>query len=130
MVSILKLVNGTEVIGNILEENKQALVIDNPLQINYVAKSPASPPVISLQRYIPFSNKTIITFKTEHIINKVEPLSNMISYYNSSLKGIQEHIDSAIDQELANASGEEELTPESQAKLAMIEKHITKATLN
>ena len=130
MVSIIKLLNGTEIIGSILEENKQVIVIDNPLQINYTMKTPSSPPMIALQRYVPFSNKTIMSFKQEHIINKVEPLHNMVSYYNATLKGIQDHVDPAIDQELLSAVGDEELSPESQAKLAMIEKHITKATLN
>jgi hypothetical protein len=130
MVSIIKLTNGTEVIGSVLEENKQMLVIDNPLQINYITRSPADPPIISLHRYIPFSNKTIISFKQEHVLGKVEPLHNMVSYYNTSLKNIQLHIDPAIDNELASASDVKELSDESLARLAVVEKHVTKATLN
>lgn len=130
MFSIIKLISNVEIMGSIIEENKNILVMDNPLQIIYKQKNELHPPVISLQRYIPFSGSTHLSFKQEHIMSKTAPLQSMIYYYSSSLKGIQEHVDPAIDQELAAASGEGELSAESKAKLAMIEKHITKATLN
>lgn len=130
MISLIKLTDGTEIIGNVLEETKNEVVVDNPLQINYTIKNHANPPVISLQRFMPFSGTTISKFKQEHVISKVAPLSNMIKYYDTSLKGIQSHVDPALDQELAIASGDDSLSLESEAKLAMLEKHATKATLN
>jgi len=130
MFLIIKLISNVEVIGNVLEENKSDILMDNPLQINYKQKSELHPPTISLQRYIPFSSTTHIKFKNDHILSKTTPLTSMIDYYNASLKNIQEHVDPSIDQELAVASGTTELSSESQVKLAMIEKHITKATLN
>jgi hypothetical protein len=130
MISIVKLTTGAEIIGEVLEENRAVIVIDNPLQVNYRQRNEALPPTISLHRFIPFAGTNMVTLKQEHIISKVSPLHSMVKYYEATLKNIQESVDPNIDQELLAASGEEDLSPESQAKLAMIEKHITKPTVN
>lgn len=130
MVSIIKLVNGTEIIGEVILNDEKAVVLKDPLQINYRYKNDFSPPIISLQRYSPFAQPEEIHFKQEHIINVTPPVNNMIKYYNVSLKNIKENVDGDIDNELAAASGDDDMSPESQAKLALIERQITKATLN
>lgn len=131
MISIIKLINGIEVIGDIVS-NENNVVIKNPLQINYRYKNEFSPPVISLTRYSPFAETFEVSFKKENVLNILTPIVNMTRYYNTSLKNIEQHIDPSIDQELSAAAGEndQDLSPESQAKLALIERHVTKATLN
>lgn len=131
MISIVKLLNSSELIGDIVNDEKESITLNNPLVINYRYKNELSPPIISLLRYSSFTSTKDITLKKEHILTMLSPTDNMIRYYKTSLKNIVEHIDPAVDQELATAAGEEsDLSPESQAKLALIERHVTKATLN
>lgn len=131
MLTIIKLVSGTEIIGEVAEETKGTLTVKNPLSINYKFKNELAPPIIALSRYVSFSFDEVVEFKKEHVVSAVKPIESMKKYYNVSLKNIREHIDPNIDQELAAAAGEEEdVSSESQAKLALIERHVTKATLN
>jgi len=132
MISIIKLVNGIEVIGDIISDESNIIIMKNPLQINYRYKNEFSPPVISLTRYSSFAETRDVLFKKENVMNTFTPIVNMIKYYNTSLKNIEQHIDPSVMQELNAAAGEDDqdLSPESQAKLALIERHVTKATLN
>ena len=54
MTKIIKLFNGTEVIGSVLQENNNIIELDNPIQINY-KNIESSIPSISLTRYMQFS---------------------------------------------------------------------------
>jgi len=130
MVSIIKLVNGAEIIGEVIFNDDMKVTLKDPLQINYRYKNDFTPPTISLQRYSPFAKPEELIFKQEHILNVTPPVANMIKYYQVSLKNIKENVDGDVDQELAAASGNDDLSPESQAKLALIERQVTKATLN
>lgn len=131
MISIVKLVNGSELIGDLTKDEKDALSLSDALTINYRYKNDYSPPIISLTRFSSFSASKEVQLKPNHVISILEPTDSMIKYYHVSLKNIVEHIDPAIDQELATAAGDDkDLSPESQAKLALIERHVTKATLN
>lgn len=132
MIQIVKLVNGSEIVGDITKEDSNAITLSNPLSINYRYKNDLSPPIVSLTRFSPFTGDKEVIFKNEHVIARITPISSMISYYHTSLKNIIEHVDPSIDQELTAASTDpdEDLSPESQAKLALIERHVTKATLN
>lgn len=131
MISIVKLLNGTEIVGEVVKEENEFITMSDPLTINYRYKNDFSPPIISLTRFSSFSSSKETTIKREHILAVFVPSENMVKYYNVSLKNIIENIDPAIDQELALAAGDDkDLSPESQAKLALIERHVTKATLN
>lgn len=132
MVSIIRLVDGTEVVGKIVQEDQNVMMIKDPLQINY-RQRPDSLPAVYLHRYIPFSGSDTLEFKKAHILNQVKPLSNLEKYYSAVLKTLNESIDSAINQELATAAleaGDEELTEEEMIKLALMERKALKMALN
>ena len=93
MISLLKLVNGTEVIGSIVGDDGYALVVDDPLTVCYLQKTAAAAPMIFLQRYSPLSASTSTFFKKEHIMNVMIPLKSMEKYYEQSLKNIALHVD-------------------------------------
>jgi hypothetical protein len=98
MIKIIKLLNGTEIIGSILQENNNIIEIDNPIQINY-KNIESSIPSISLTRYMQFSKIRKCTFEKSNVVNIVEPLEGMVSYYNTALhhfKRVSE-IDTELD---------------------------------
>ena len=130
MIQIIKLSNGQDVIGDIVTSEDGALFVDEPLTIVYTQKSASSPPIIYLQRYMPFAKNTTAFIRYEHIVSVCYPIKSMEAYYKQSLKNIQLHVDPMLDQELAIASGEDEMSDESKAKLAYVEKELTKPTLN
>lgn len=132
MVSIIRLVDGTEVVGSIVQEDQNTMMIKDPLQINY-RQRPDSLPAIYLHRYIPFSGTDTFEFKKTHILNQVKPLINLEKYYSAVLKTMQESIDEAVNQELASAAieaGDEELTEEEMIKIALMERKTLKIALN
>lgn len=130
MLTIFKLINNAEVIGEVINETDELISIKNPLSINYRYKNDTSPPMIALSRYFAFSVEEVIDFKQKHVLSRSKPIGSMTGYYNITLKNIKEYIDPNVEQELVSAAGEESLSSESQAKLALIERHVTKATLN
>jgi hypothetical protein len=130
MLQIIKLVNGQDVIADVISIESDIIFVDEPLTINFFQKTSTSPPVVYLQRYIPFSDKSTTFIKSQHVMSMCTPLKSMQAYYKSTLKNLALHIDPMLDQELAAASGSDEISEKSQASLALLEKELTKATLN
>lgn len=132
MVSIIKLIDGTEVVGKIVQEDQSVMMVKDPLQINY-RQRPDTLPAVYLHRYIPFSSSHTFEFKKDHILSNVKPLVNLEKYYSAVLKTMHESVDSAINEELASAAleaGDEELTEEEMIKLALMERKAFKMPLN
>ena len=74
MLRLIKLVNGTELVGDIDYHNNTHIVVNEPLQINYKQRVDLAPPTVYLHRYSPFSKTRQFTFASEHILNMDEPL--------------------------------------------------------
>lgn len=130
MVSIFKLIDGTEIIGHVSKEYDSEVMIDNPMQINYKIRSDSLVPVVSMLRYMPFALDPKTVIKKDHILSKADPMNGLVKYYESSIKSLQDsETDKAIDEEFHNAANGE-LTEEMQIKLAMMEKAALKTTLN
>ncbi len=131
MISIVKLTNGIELIGDIVQYEKEFIVIKDPLQINYRQRMDMSPPTVSLHRYVPFSSHTVFNFLSMHVLNLSVPLPGLVKYYNATLKTLIESIDSSINEELEMAAsfyfGESE---DDQIKRAMVEIETLKPTIN
>jgi len=128
MVSIVKLLNGTEVIGNIVSESDKELVVNHALQVNYRIRQDTGFPMVSLHKYIPFAGEDNITFSKQQVLNKVKPLPGMIKYYSQVLESIQE-VSQDINRDLIEAANEQ-VTDENSIKQAMQEKVLFKPTLN
>jgi hypothetical protein len=129
MVSLIRLIDGTEIVGEVKEENDE-VIVDNPMQINYKIRSDSQLPVISMLRFMPFAKTPNIKIKKTHIISSALPMNGLVKYYNSSIKSMEEtELDKSIDEEFANAANEE-LSEEMQIKMAMMEKAALKPPLN
>jgi hypothetical protein len=106
MLALIKLQNGTEVIGNVIENMEQYLAIEDPMQINY-RLVPSSPmPTVSVSRYMPFSGEQIITFAKKDMLHMVEPRKTMADYYKHALTNYRMSIDKNVDEELKEATRE------------------------
>lgn len=133
MVNLIKLTNGTELLGRIINKDANEIMINNPLQINYfTSKSNQTMPSVALQRYMPFSAEEDVVFKKEHIMNISVPVKGMDEYYNKTLNSIKINIDTSIVADLADAVDgmAEGASAERDMYLAILERMSTKTPLN
>lgn len=104
MLTLLKLKNGIEVIGNVIENLGGSIIVEDPLQINYRLTSTQPMPTISISRYMPFAIDTAYTFDAADIMHVTKPKESMAAYYKHALYNYQNEIDEHVDSELREAT--------------------------
>lgn len=130
MISIIKLIDGTEIIGKISSEDDINITVQDPMQIIQKYRADVTMPVISMHRFVPFAKEHVHTIKSNHVLVKTPPMNGLETYYSTLVKNmIEDRIDQSVDAEFRSAA-QEELTDEMKIKLAMMEKMSSKATLN
>jgi hypothetical protein len=134
MLALLKLQNGTEVIGTV-KVNRDAVTIEEPLQLNYRLVATQPMPTVSVSRYMPFSQEVVFTFNREDVVHITKPRDAMAQYYVSALKNYKKYIDQSIEEELLHAasSHEENAADEgdiTDAYRALLERVNLKGPLN
>lgn len=137
MLALVKLYNGTEVIGKVSVEQPTSITLEDPLQINYRLVATQPMPTVSVSRYMPFSLQQELTFEKKDLLHIVEPRPAMKQYYQHALDNYKSVIDSSIESELLEAAGcttREELSYEEgeidEAYAALLEKIPFKGPLN
>lgn len=115
MVSLIKLKNGTEVVGYIKKIDEK-IVIEEPMQINYKTVDYTSVPVISFSRYCPFSSEELFTFDKEFVLHLTPVKKALEEYYTQSIAYYKEVIDKHIDEELYSAVEERKKSSNSYMK--------------
>jgi hypothetical protein len=128
MITLIKLIDGTEIVGESTQTGDK-VVVNNPLQINYFVRSPAAPPVISMHRYMPFAGNTKFSFYIDHIVTQTDPKPSMEQFYNATLRDITEYMDPALDTTLSEKA-DALLEDTGDIAQALIEKMIKKPYLN
>ena len=115
MIKIIKLVNDHEIIGEVISEGSDHLILGQPFSIHYMMSARSDKPIIGLLRYMPFAKDREISFKHRDIINSVEARESMISYYTQIVQDYINYIDDGIDRELeqvaADSADKPEMTP-------------------
>ena len=104
MVSIVKLNNNVEVIGKVVQETHEFVVVEDPFTINYMFSPKSEKPVIGLLRYMPFAESRRIKFGIPQVLNLESARNSMAGYYKSVLQSYVEEIDKSIDNELESIS--------------------------
>ena len=112
MIKIIKLVNDHEIIGEVISEGSDHLVLGQPFSIHYMMSARSDKPIIGLLRYMPFAKDREISFKYRDIINSVEARESMISYYTQIVQDYINYIDDGIDRELEQVAAESADKPE------------------
>jgi hypothetical protein len=100
MVKIIKLQNNCEIIGSMVEDNNDSVVIDNPFSINYMFTAASDRPIIGLLRYMPFAEERQMSFQKSGIINIANARTSMSNYYDVILDSHLSDIDDHVDNEL------------------------------
>jgi len=100
MIKIIKLHNNSEIIGHVLQENNNYVVVDNPFTINYVFSPKSDRPVIGLMRYMAFAEQRQVSFDKHDIIAMLDSRKSMANYYTAVLQSYISEIDESIDAEL------------------------------
>lgn len=105
MYKIVKLTNGTEVIGDVLFNTKDEniIAIDKPMMINYKTFQNAILPAISLIRYSLLASNEPIIFSMKDVMNVIEPRQLFVDYYTSTVDTAFNHYDEVVDRELGMA---------------------------
>lgn len=80
----LRLINGEEIVGDIIAETDTIVILDNPLQVE--ERKEESGTVLVLSKYIPFAKNQICELAKSHIITFNELHPELIRYYYNSLK--------------------------------------------
>ena len=131
MLKLIKLVSGTELVGDIINMDQQTITVSDPLQINYRHRNDMGPPSVALHRYNPFAQDKIFLFLGDHVLNVNEPSPGLSRYYQAALKTISETIDDTIEEELFIAAKSfSDYTEEDLVREAIAEKMAYKPTLN
>lgn len=98
MITIVKLSNGIEIVGNVVDSYKDIISIEKPLQINYRYFLGATPSV-SFVRYLMFSKTNTITFNRSDIVNQTEARTSFADYYISVVDYYFDELEKLIDAE-------------------------------
>lgn len=126
MVKIIKLQNNSEIIGTVVGDYSDMMVINNPFTINYMFSPKSQRPVIGLLRYLPFAEQREISFSRDSILNVVDARLSMSDYYMAVLKTHEADIDVSIDRELTEITemenADNELHNATDVLSAMLEK--------
>lgn len=134
MIKLIKLVDGTEVIGTISVPSSEEVLISDPLQVNFYTRTPSSVPVIALYRYMPLSKQREFSFDNEHIISIADPMAGLVEYYKVMLKDFIVQFDDNLNAELLEKAGVMATTyaedMDKDMAEAVLEKMIKKPVLN
>ena len=128
MLSVIKLISGTELVGTIIKDDGSYIRVENPLQIVYIQRS-TGVPAISLQRYMPFTSQVALDFKLDHVESIGAPVQGLPKYYDEALDVIKTHIDPSLVSDLMDAT-ERKKENQYDTYMAMLEKHMSKKPLN
>jgi hypothetical protein len=104
MYTLLKLKNGLEVIGKVVNMDYHGVELEDPFVINYrfVAGQPI--PTISLSRYIPFAHDHQHLFARVDVMHESAPSQAFGQYYANSVEYCREVVDKSVEEELATAA--------------------------
>jgi len=113
--TLIKLISGIEVIGNIKKRTPTQLVLTNPVQINYKNEF-SSLPHVSLTRYMQFANTRDISFERSLIVSEAGVIEGMGGYYEIAVDQMVKEIDGIISEELDRASNTSDSPTETMYK--------------
>lgn len=93
----IRLINGDEIIGDILDVYENTILISCPLIVSEKRTSTGSTSTI-LTRYLPFSSNDICEISKTHIITITDIHEEMIKFYYHSLRISYEYEEQMIAQ--------------------------------
>jgi hypothetical protein len=123
-VSLIKLKNGTEIIGQIVQLNEK-VILEDPMQINYKYAEATSLPVVSFSRYCPFSIENIFQFDMTDVLHLTPVKKAVEDYYLHAITNYKNTSEKYIDEEFSNA-----IDPKSSLENEMFRKYLQKVKID
>jgi len=123
-VSLIKLKNGTEIIGQIVQLNEK-VILEDPMQINYKYAEATSLPVVSFSRYCPFSIENIFQFDMSDVLHLTPIKKSVEDYYLHAITNYKNTSEKYIDEEFSNA-----IDPKSSLENEMFRKYLQKVKID
>ena len=108
MISVIRLRDGTEVVGNVTDVSQDGITVVDPLQINYKITIMQPAPSMGLSRFMPFSDSTEFHLLHDHITVVAKARDAMAQYYSYALANYITELDGRINDELVDSATEEE----------------------
>lgn len=102
MYKIVKLTNGTEIIGDVIinGEEPHLVAVDKPMQISYHKFHNVGFPSISLIRYSLLAENDPVIFSAKDVMNIIEPRQKFVDYYVATVDTAFKHYDDIVDEQL------------------------------
>lgn len=104
MISIVRLSDGTELVGDVVDVNSESIVIVDPLQINYKITILQPAPSMGLSRFMPFSGNFKFEIPVNSITTMMKARESMATYYKHALETYITDLDAHIDDELVRSA--------------------------
>jgi hypothetical protein len=99
MILIIKLTNGTEVVGELVKDTPAAIVLRDPFQINY--KYFYGPlPSMSLAKYMMFTDNDTFVFNKDDYLHGYEARKPFADFYLLTASVFKQELAEKIDDEL------------------------------
>lgn len=102
-VSLIKLKNGTEVVGHVNKLTNSSIELLDPMQINYKQAEVSGLPVVSFTKYCPFSTEEIFKFDMEHVLHVTTIKKAAEDYYLEALEFYKNVSSKHLEKELMEA---------------------------
>lgn len=98
-ISLIKLSDGTEIVGCILQQTSSYVVVDKPLMLHYRFYL-GGVPSVSFSRYMMFSSSNSITIEYSQVTVIAKARKAFADYYSDCVEEYFGNIEQSIDQEL------------------------------
>ena len=123
MISIVRLRDGTEIVGEVANPTRGDMVlVTEPLQINYKITMMNPAPSMGLSRFMPFSKDGEFKIFREHVTAINEARESMKKYYRYALTNYIIELDERIDKELISSSVDEDSMTETDFYTELLER--------
>jgi hypothetical protein len=126
-ISLVRLSDGTEIVGNVKWDDSTHLVITKPLNIHYKYFF-GGVPSVSFSRYMMFASSENITIKQSHVMVVTEARKAFADFYEDSVEEYYGKLQESVDGELISALSTAEKEQALKRLLEMIP--TDKATAN
>lgn len=103
-ITLIKLKNGTEVVGCLKKVNNSVVELEEPMQINYKTSEALGLPVVSFTKYCPFSTETIFQFDKEFVLHVTPTKKAVEDYYAHALDFYKNVSEKHLEKELLQAA--------------------------
>jgi len=92
-ISLIKLINGEEVLGSIVSNDSNGMLVENPLLVSIERDFKSGLSGLTLLTYIPYSEEQNVLFNNNAVISYTDVDLYMTEYYEKSLAYNRKHHD-------------------------------------